>query len=284
MMVGRPRSELFDIHDRFTAGDTETAGAAEPENVLEVRGLTRRGTTLDASAIVIEDVSFTLRKGEILGLAGLVGAGRTETARAIFGADKFDSGQIFVDGQPVQIESPIDAISHGIGFVPEDRKAQGLILAMTVRHNVALPNLDRLTRFGFVRRRAEAERVQSYVQRLQIRTPSLDQQVLNLSGGNQQKVVISKWLMLQPRIIIMDEPTRGVDVGAKAENLPAHAPVGGERREHPHDLLGTARSPGHERPHRLHVQRTCDRHLEPRRSHTRTGDALLHVTIRPGNR
>ena len=151
MMVGRPRSELFDTHERFTAAGTEAAGAAEPESVLEVRGLTRRGTTLDASAIVLEDVSFSLRKGEILGMAGLVGAGRTEVARAIFGADKFDSGQIFVDGKPVQIESPIDAISHGIGFVPEDRKAQGLILAMTVRHNMALPNLDRLTRFGFVR-------------------------------------------------------------------------------------------------------------------------------------
>ena len=217
MMVGRPRSELFDTHDRFSASVTATPTVSEADSVLAVRGLTRRGTTLDASAIVLEDVSFTLRKGEILGMAGLVGAGRTEVARAIFGADKFDSGQVFVDGKPVQIESPIDAISHGIGFVPEDRKAQGLILAMNVRHNVALPNLDRLTRLGFVRLRAEAERVQSYVQRLQIRTPSLEQQVLNLSGGNQQKVVISKWLMLQPRILIMDEPTRGIDVGAKAE-------------------------------------------------------------------
>ena len=215
MMVGRPRSELFDTHERFTAAAATAAQASAA--VLEVRGLTRRGTALDASATVLEDVSFTLYQGEILGMAGLVGAGRTEVARAIFGADKFDSGQVLIDSKPVRITSPVDAIRHGIGFVPEDRKAQGLILALTVRHNMALPNLDRLTRAGFVRLREEAERVRSYVDRLQIRTPSLDKQVLNLSGGNQQKVVISKWLMLQPRILIMDEPTRGIDVGAKAE-------------------------------------------------------------------
>ena len=216
MMVGRPRSELFDTHERFSVPAAAT-GPTEPDAVLEVRGLTRRGTAQDATATVLEDVSFSLRRGEILGMAGLVGAGRTETARAIFGADKYDSGQIYVDGLPAKIASPADAIRYGIGFVPEDRKAQGLILALTVRQNMTLPNLDRLTRLGIVRLREEGERVSSYVQRLQIRTPSLDKQVLNLSGGNQQKMVISKWLMLQPRILIMDEPTRGIDVGAKAE-------------------------------------------------------------------
>ena len=191
--------------------------AAAQDIVLEVRGLTRRGTALDAAATVLDDVSFDLRRGEILGLAGLVGAGRTETVRAIFGADSFDSGEILIDGQPVTIDSPIDAIQHGIGFVPEDRKEQGLVLGLTVRENVALPNLDSMSRFGFVRLAQETLRVKEYVQPLQIRTPSLDQRVLNLSGGNQQKVVISKWLMLHPRILIMDEPTRGIDVGAKAE-------------------------------------------------------------------
>jgi ribose transport system ATP-binding protein len=172
---------------------------------------------MDASAIVLDSVSFGLRRGEILGIAGLVGAGRTETARAIFGADKFDAGEVLIEGRRVKIESPIDAIRHGIGFVPEDRKEQGLILGLTVRENVALPNLLRLSSLGFVRLAEEAQHVKEYVQLLQIRTPSLEQRVLNLSGGNQQKVVISKWLMLRPRILIMDEPTRGIDVGAKAE-------------------------------------------------------------------
>ena len=122
-----------------------------------------------------------------------------------------------IDGKPVTIASPLDAIEHGIGFVPEDRKEQGLVLGLSVRENVALPNLDSMSRFGFVRLAQEAQRVKEYVQALQIRTPSLDKSVVNLSGGNQQKVVISKWLMLQPRILIMDEPTRGIDVGAKAE-------------------------------------------------------------------
>jgi len=221
MMVGRSRSELFHSQERFDtpapAAVPAAGKAAEPDVVLRVTGLTRRGTALDASAIVIDDVSFDLRRGEILGMAGLVGAGRTETVRAIFGADKFDSGQIEIDGVPVTISSPMDAINHGIGFVPEDRKEQGLVLGLTVRENAALPNLDQLARFGFMRLAAEAQRVKQYVQLLQIRTPSLDQHVLNLSGGNQQKVVISKWLMQQPRILIMDEPTRGIDVGAKAE-------------------------------------------------------------------
>ena len=217
MMVGRPRSELFHNEERFSAQPGGQDAAAAQDIVLEVRGLTRRGTALDAAATVLDGVSFDLRRGEILGLAGLVGAGRTETARAIFGADSFDSGEIRIDGRPVTINSPIDAIQHGIGFVPEDRKEQGLVLGLTVRENVALPNLDSMSRFGFVRFAQETLRVKEYVQMLQIRTPSLDKRVLNLSGGNQQKVVISKWLMLHPRILIMDEPTRGIDVGAKAE-------------------------------------------------------------------
>jgi ABC-type sugar transport system ATPase subunit len=166
---------------------------------------------------VLDNISFTLRRGEIVGLAGLVGAGRAELVRTLFGAVTRDAGEIYIDGALAQIQSPIDAIRCGLGFVPEDRKAQGLILSLAVRENIALTNLDHLAQFGFVKLAEERNRVKEYVQRLQIRTPSLEQQVVNLSGGNQQKVVISKWLMLQPKILIMDEPTRGIDVGAKAE-------------------------------------------------------------------
>ena len=216
MMVGRSRDEFF--HKQRRAGDQGDGQRAKPaEVVLEVRGITRRGSKVDASAIVLSDVSLELRRGEILGLAGLVGAGRTELVRIIFGADERDAGEILVEGRPVDMRSPMDAIRHGIGFVPEDRKQHGLVLGQALRENVALPSLDTLTRFGFVDRAEERRRVGRFVDQLQIRTPSLDQVVRNLSGGNQQKVVISKWLMLRPKILIMDEPTRGIDVGAKAE-------------------------------------------------------------------
>jgi ABC-type sugar transport system ATPase subunit len=213
LMVGRSLTEFF--HQESTVPSTaEPAGA---DIALEVRGLTRRGTKVDPSAIVLDNVSFQLRRGEILGLAGLVGAGRTEVVRAIFGADRRDAGEVYLNGRRADIRSPLDAIRHGIGFVPEDRKAQGLILNQAVRMNLTLPSLGALTRFGFVNLAEEARRAQEYIVRLQIRTPSLDRVVRNLSGGNQQKVVISKWLMLKPKILIMDEPTRGIDVGAKAE-------------------------------------------------------------------
>jgi ABC-type sugar transport system ATPase subunit len=213
LMVGRSLTEFF--HQENSPLSTATAQSTDV--ALEVRGLTRRGTKVDPSAIVLDNISFQLRRGEILGLAGLVGAGRTEVVRAIFGADGRDAGEVFVNGKLADIRSPLDAIRHGIGFVPEDRKAQGLILNQAVRMNLTLPSLGDLTRFGFVNLSEEARRAQEYIGRLQIRTPSLDRVVRNLSGGNQQKVVISKWLMLKPKILIMDEPTRGIDVGAKTE-------------------------------------------------------------------
>jgi len=221
LMVGRSRSEFFHKQRTEATAARQAQGTLQAEAkediALEVRGLTRRGSKLDPSAIVLNNISFTLKRGEILGLAGLVGAGRTELARVIFGADERDAGEIFINGKRVDIRSPLDAIRNGIGFVPEDRKEQGLILNQALRENIALPSLDSLTRFGFVKRAEERRRVQQYVEQLQIRTPSLDQTVRNLSGGNQQKAVISKWLMLRPSILIMDEPTRGIDVGAKAE-------------------------------------------------------------------
>jgi ABC-type sugar transport system ATPase subunit len=189
----------------------------QEEVVLEVQHLSRSGTARDPDATVLEDVSFNLHRGEILGLAGLVGAGRTELARTLFGADKSESGQILIDGEPVSIASPQDAIEHGLGLLPEDRKEQGLILGMAVSHNMSLVDLNEFTRFGFVQWRRETQTVMDFVNRFEIRTPDIDRKVVNLSGGNQQKVVISKWLMVKPKILIMDEPTRGIDVGAKSD-------------------------------------------------------------------
>jgi ABC-type sugar transport system ATPase subunit len=138
-------------------------------------------------------------------------------ARAIFGADPFDQGEILIDGRPVRIGDPRDAIRVGIGLAPEDRKAQGLILGMAVEANISLAALPSLVRYGFIRLREEARLADRFVERLRIRTPSVEQLVVNLSGGNQQKVVIAKWLALRPKILILDEPTRGIDIGAKAE-------------------------------------------------------------------
>jgi len=177
--------------------------------VLEVRGLTQKGR--------LNDISFKLHKGEILGIAGLVGAGRTELARALFGADPIDSGQVLLEGKPIHVRSPQDAIKLGIGLVTEDRKAQGLVLGMVVRENVTLANLDALTRFNFISLAKERKVAQKYVQDLSIRTPSIEQTVQNLSGGNQQKVVLAKWLFTESKVLIFDEPTRGIDVGAKTE-------------------------------------------------------------------
>jgi ribose transport system ATP-binding protein len=213
MMVGRSLETFF--HQEEPNVGAARAGA--PNIVLEVRNLSRRGNAQNPNAEVLRDVSFSLQRGEILGLAGLVGAGRTELVRTIFGADKRVGGEILLEDKPVHIRSPQDAIALGIGLLPEDRKAQGLILSLAVRHNMSLANLNALTRLGFVRLSDENRLVQEFIARLQIRTPSMDRRVVNLSGGNQQKVVISKWLMVHPKILIMDEPTRGIDVGAKSE-------------------------------------------------------------------
>jgi inositol transport system ATP-binding protein len=167
---------------------------------------------------VLDNVSLEVRHGEILGVAGLVGAGRTEMARAIFGADPFDSGSVSVDGRPVDIRSPRDAIRHGIGLVPEDRKQQALFLSLAVKMNVSMAALPRLSRFGaFVDEAAERNLVEEYRRALNIRMAAPDQLVVSLSGGNQQKVVLARWLALRPKVLIVDEPTRGIDVGAKVE-------------------------------------------------------------------
>jgi ABC-type sugar transport system ATPase subunit len=197
-MVGRELTALYPKQD------TEIG-----EPVLEVSHLRRTG--------VLHDVSFVLHRGEILGLAGLVGAGRTELVRALFGADPMDGGEIRIAGKPVHIRHPRDAIRLGLGFVTEDRKLHGLILGMSLRENTTLASLPSVSRFGFINFSGERKLAADYVRQLDIRTQGVEQEVVNLSGGNQQKVVIAKWLATQPRILILDEPTRGIDVGAKAE-------------------------------------------------------------------
>ncbi len=175
---------------------------------LEVRSLT---------STKIKDISFTLRKGEILGLSGLVGAGRSEVARAIYGADKVLSGEVLINGKSVGIRKPSDAITNGIGLVTEDRKNQGLVLTMTVRENTTLAHLDKFTRGLFINRKAEKDEAQRIADSLHTKITGVEMVTGHLSGGNQQKVVLARWLCRQCQILIFDEPTRGIDVAAKAE-------------------------------------------------------------------
>ncbi|MBL8878770.1 MAG: sugar ABC transporter ATP-binding protein [Phycisphaerales bacterium] len=164
-----------------------------------------------------QDVSLTVAAGEVVGIAGLVGAGRSELARAIFGVDHVASGAVRLEGRVIQVRSPRDAIRCGIGLLPEDRKLQGLILSMNCRENTSLALLDRLRSAGFVRRAAERAVTQEYFAKLRVRTPHIDAPIAGLSGGNQQKIALAKWLARQCHVLILDEPTRGVDVAAKAE-------------------------------------------------------------------
>ncbi|PWJ73446.1 sugar ABC transporter ATP-binding protein [Murimonas intestini] len=166
---------------------------------------------------MVRDVSFELHKGEILGFSGLMGAGRTETARALFGADKKDSGEIYVNGKKVNIKSPQDAVQAGIGYLSEDRKRYGVVVDKTVAENTTMASLENFTNGIFVNNKKEKEITKKYVDALKTKTPSIEQKVKNLSGGNQQKVVIAKWLTRNCDILIFDEPTRGIDVGAKSE-------------------------------------------------------------------
>ena len=166
---------------------------------------------------LFQDVSFQVRSGEVVGFYGLVGAGRTEIAETLFGLRTPTAGQIEITGQPVKITSPIDAIGHGISLVPEDRKEQGLVLGMNCRDNMTLPQVGHLTNGPFVSSAKEAAIFNIYHEKLEIKTPSWKQKAGNLSGGNQQKIVIGKWLSMAPRVLIVDEPTRGIDVGSKSE-------------------------------------------------------------------
>ena len=176
---------------------------------LEVRRLGRRG--------VFADVSLRLHAGDVVGIAGLVGSGRTEVLRAIFGADQPDAGEVLVDGKPVRFRSPAQALRHGLGLLPEDRKTQGLLLGRALRENLSLASLGRFSRFGLLQLGEEERAVRGFIQSLNIATRGPSQSVVTLSGGNQQKVVLARWLARRCRILLFDEPTRGVDVGAKEE-------------------------------------------------------------------
>lgn len=197
-MVGRELSNLF------PKGEAEIG-----EVVLEVRHLTRPG--------VFADVSFQLRRGEILGFAGLVGAGRTEVARVLFGIDRAESGEIWLKGKKVRIRSPQHAMGYGIAYVPEDRHQHGLVMNFSIASNVTLAILQQVSRLGLVDPRRERKIAGEYSSQLSVRSEGVEQLVNALSGGNQQKVVLGKWLATNPSVLILDEPTRGIDVGAKAE-------------------------------------------------------------------
>jgi rhamnose transport system ATP-binding protein len=198
MMVGRTIDQMFPKLE---------AEVGAP--VLEVRNLVRRPLT--------RGVSFTLRAGEIVGLAGLVGSGRSEVAQVIFGINPAESGEILIDGRPVRIRQPGEAMKLGIAYVPEDRGVQGLVRQMNVRENAAMAMLRELSNGLFLDFRRERELARKTIQDLSVRAYSINQVVNKLSGGNQQKIVVGKWLARRPRVLIMDEPTRGIDVGAKAE-------------------------------------------------------------------
>lgn len=197
-MVGREVDSLY-------PKTPTTVGAP----VLSVEGLQRRG--------VFAGITFDVRAGEIVALAGLVGAGRTEVARAVFGIDRYDAGRVHISGRTLKPGSPKDAIAAGIGFVPEDRRKQGLIMDLSVARNTTLTLRNRFRRAGLINGRAERAAAGEWTTKLQVKTSSLDQTVSTLSGGNQQKVVLAKWLATKPTLLIIDEPTRGIDVGTKSE-------------------------------------------------------------------
>ena len=237
--ISHRMEELFEIGDRVTVlrdgklvGTRDIRAVSKPElirlmvnreltqqfpkvaaprgkEVLRVEGLCRKGA--------LNDISFALYEGEVLGVAGLLGSGRTELARAIFGLDKPDAGRVYLKGQPQKINSPRQAINLGLGFLTEDRKTQGLVLPLSVQENICLPSVERFSRMGVVRAREEAQAAAQYLKDLRIKATGPRQRVIYLSGGNQQKVVLGKWLCTRGNILIFDEPTRGIDVGSKAE-------------------------------------------------------------------
>lgn len=232
--------EIFEICERITvlrdgkyAGEAETAKVTKDdlialmvgrklEEQFPYREVKDKNTIMSVEDLelkgVLNQISFEVKSGEILGIAGLMGAGRTELAKTIFGEYKKTAGKIFIEGKETFIKSPKDAIAQGICYLSEDRKKEGLILGMSVRENITLCNLDNYTNKAMaIDKKAEKSEVDNFIKKLSIKTPSQDQKVKNLSGGNQQKVILAKWLMKSPKVLIIDEPTRGIDVGAKKE-------------------------------------------------------------------
>jgi ribose transport system ATP-binding protein len=197
-MIGRPLDKQY----------PEKTGRKQGDVVLDVQNL---------SGEKFQDVSFQVRAGEVLGFFGLVGAGRSEIMRAIFGADKIKGGTVTINGKPVKPGSPADAIAKGIGFCTEDRKKEGLMLRLSILLNATIVKLPRLSTGGVINQKEQLTDAEKYVTAMRTKTPSIHQLAGNLSGGNQQKVVLAKWLTMEPQVLIVDEPTRGIDVGSKAE-------------------------------------------------------------------
>lgn len=240
IFISHKLDEVFEISERITVlRDGRSVGVldiwfAEKEEVIKLMvGRTlgeefplRENRKIEEAILAVEkvstsrgihDITFQIHRGEVVGLFGLVGAGRTEVARAMFGIDKTSSGEMFLNGQKVTIRNPSDAIAHGIAFATEDRKSQGLILGMSVKENITLSTMSDLTRFSFIKHRTENRLADDYAKKMNIKTPTLDQEAKKLSGGNQQKIVLARWLAAKPKILILDEPTQGIDVGARRE-------------------------------------------------------------------
>lgn len=203
MMIGRDAHQVIDMHKTYSAQINENQVLFEARDIK--------------AGHKVKGIDLTVRKGEVVGLAGLLGAGRTEFARAVFGADKMDSGETYIEGEKKTIRNPIEAIKAGIGLLSEDRRVEGIVPSLSVRENVTMVMLSEIVKMGLVQKKREIGMVEDYVQRIRIKTPSIEQNIANLSGGNQQKVVISRWLATKPKLLILDEPTRGIDVGAKSE-------------------------------------------------------------------
>lgn len=197
LMVGRELSDNYPIRKK-----------AASQTLLSIKNLSGNG---------VRNISFDVKKGEILGLAGLIGAGRTELAQLLFGYEKIDSGEIILNGKSLRPKNCIQAIEAGIALVPEDRKRQGLVLEMSIKENTTMPSLKRISRTSVISRSKENKMSEDYMKSLRTKAPSIEQKTKNLSGGNQQKVVLAKWLAMDPKVLIFDEPTRGIDVGAKQE-------------------------------------------------------------------
>ena len=232
MMVGREISAVFPRRE-VRKGDV----------AFELQGVGNR-------ALGLRDVTLSVRSGEILGLAGLVGSGRTELAETVFGLTPADSGDIRINGTSARIATPAQAIGLGIGYVPEDRRRHGVVLEMPVCANISLASLNRVSRRGLIDSKQERTLARSYVHQLRIKAPSIHSETGSLSGGNQQKVALARWLAIEPKVLILDEPTQGVDVGSKSEIHGLHDGFGGARTGDYHDFFRTAGDPGDERSNR----------------------------------
>jgi ABC-type sugar transport system ATPase subunit len=249
LFISHKLNEVFEISDRITVlrdgniiGEYDTKGITKTELISKMVGnetaallvnapARNRGTYPEfvsasgiKSGVKLNGLDITIGKGEVVGLAGLLGSGRTEMARVLFGVDSFDSGSITVDGKKVKFRLPRDSIRLGFAFCPEDRKAEGILPHLSVKDNMLIANLRRIGRFGVLSGARENEIADQYIDLLKIKTPGKEQSIMHLSGGNQQKAILARWLSLNPRFVIMDEPTRGIDVGAKREieNLIRH--------------------------------------------------------------